>query len=153
MTGSTDSGAVAKFGNSLDRVGPPDGSEAIAAGCRLLSVGAWPPLFFWDFGVRFAGESESGFPAGLKGGGLNGACTTDASTPAPVPASIPPGNGSEGEGKVEATGAGPSAGNEGWSEFLLSSGIGPIASEPVELGGTWTEAADAGACTGDISAG
>ena len=84
---------------------------------------------------------------------MNGACTTDASTPAPVPASIPPGNGSEGEGKVEATGAGPSAGNEGRSEFLLSSGIGPSASEPVELGGTWTEAADAGACAGDISAG
>jgi len=150
---------VAKFGNSLDRVGPPDESEAIAAGCRLLSVGAWPPLFLGAFGVRFAGESESGFPAGLKGGGLNGACTTDAPTPAPIPASIPPGNGSEGEGegegegKVEATGAGPSAGNESGSEFLLSSEIGPIASEPVELGGTWTEPADAGACPGDISAG
>ena len=39
-SGSTDSGAVAKFGNSLDRGGPPDGSAAITAGCRLVSVGA-----------------------------------------------------------------------------------------------------------------
>ena len=61
---------------------------------------------------------------------MNGAGTTDASTPAPVPASTAPGNGSEGEGKGKgkATGAGPSAGNEGRSEFFLSSGIGPSAS-------------------------
>jgi hypothetical protein len=116
-------------------------------------------LFFWALGVRFAGESESGFPAGLKGGGLNGACTTDASTPGPILASVAAGNGSEGEGKVvgegkvEATGAGLSAGNEGGSEFLPSWGIGPSASEAVGLGGTWTEAADIGACGGDISAG
>jgi hypothetical protein len=152
VAGSTDSGAVAKFGNSLARVGPPDGLEAIVAGCPLLSVGAWPPLFFWAFGVRFAGESESGFSAGLKGGGLNGACTTDASTPAPVPVSIPPGDGSEGKGA--ATGAGPSADNKGRSEFLFSSAICPITSDPVELGGAWTGAAEAGACAGpgDISA-
>ena len=61
--------------------------------------------------------------------------------------------GGQGRGRGRGHGLGPSAGNEGRSEFLFSSAIGPIASEPVELGGTWAEAADAGGCAGDISAG
>ena len=62
--------------------------------------------------------------------------------------------GNDSEGKVEAAGAGPWAGNEGRSEFLRSSGSDPSDSEPVELGGTSTEAVDDGACagSGDIAA-
>jgi hypothetical protein len=115
--------------------------EAVAAGCWLIPVDAWSPLIPWAIGIPFARKSGSGFPAWLKESGLNGVCTTDASTAAPE--SLLAGNGSgvdgDGDGAFEATGAGVSVGNAGWSEFFFSSGIGPRSSEPVALGGAWAE--------------
>ena len=63
MIGSNVAGAVARFGTSLVRFGPPpDGRETIGAGCRRWR---WCLVAFSSGPVRwFAGESGWGWPAG-----------------------------------------------------------------------------------------